>query len=79
MSDDLKNFGLNYLKTKADLQFSLSKALNTILQKFRGRDQITVSEVHQTLRDLGVDDYSPADFQFIEERLKRYGVLVVPG
>lgn len=66
------------LKAKADLSYDFNVAVNTILRKFPGRNTINVSEVHQTLRDLGIVDYAPADFAYIEETLKRFGVLVQP-
>lgn len=66
-------------ETKADLTFDFNVAINTILNKFPGRNTIYVTEVHDTLRGMGVTDYSPSDFSYIEEFLKRFGVLVVPN
>ena len=79
MSDELKNEGLDYLDKKADLTFSFATALNAIIRKFQNRPQIYVSEVHQALKDLGVSDYDPASFKYIEDELKtKYHILVVP-
>ena len=60
------------------LSFDFNTAINQILQKYPGRDVLYVSEIHQGLRDLGIVDYDVADFAFIEQTLKRFGVLVQP-
>lgn len=66
------------LKAQADLSYDLNVACNAILKRFPGKTSLTVSEVHQTLRDLGIVDYKPEDFAYIEATLKRFGVLVQP-
>lgn len=60
------------------LSFDEAAAVNAIVRKFPGRDVLYVSEVHQTLRDLGIVDYEPSDFSYIEATLKRFGILVKP-
>lgn len=66
------------LKAQADLSYDMNSACNMILKRFPGKTKLTVSEVHQTLRDLGIVDYEPSDFAFIESTLKRFGVLIEP-
>lgn len=66
------------VKAEADLSYDFNTAVNTILRRFPGKYKLTVSDVHQTLRDMGIIDYKPADFAYIEETLKRFGVLVEP-
>lgn len=66
------------IKAQADLSYDMNAACNSIMQRFPGKTSLTVSEVHQTLRDLGIVDYDPADFSFIETTLKRFGILVQP-
>ena len=75
----MSEFVTHSIKKEADLQFDFNKALNYIIRKFPGRDTVTVNEVHQSLRDLGIIDFKPDDFIYIEDKLKRYGLLVVPG
>lgn len=66
------------MKAQAELSYDLNTATNAILKRFPGRPTLTVSEVHQTLRDLGIVDYATEDFAYIEAVLKRFGVLVQP-
>lgn len=66
------------IKAQAELSYDLNAAVNLILSKFPGKDTLTVSEVHQTLRDLGIVDYAVEDMSYIEATLKRFGVLVQP-
>lgn len=66
------------IRAEADLAFDFNTAVNTIMRQFPGKTTLNVSDVHQTLRDMGIVDYKGADFQYIEEALKRFGVLVQP-
>lgn len=66
------------IKALADLHYDFNTAVNAILRKFPGQATLKVSEVHDTLRELGIVDYAAADFAYIEETMKRFGVLIVP-
>jgi hypothetical protein len=66
------------IKAEAALSYDFNTAINAISEKFRGEIRVSVSDVYQTLRDLGIVDYSGADFKYIEEILKGFGLLVVP-
>lgn len=74
----VQNLADHSLKAHAELQYDMNAAVNAILRKFPGKNPLTVSEVHQTLRDLGIIDYDAGDFSYIESTLKRFGVLVKP-
>jgi hypothetical protein len=66
------------LKAEADLSYDFNTAINAILQKFPGQWKVSVSDVHETLRGLGIVDYDGSDFKYIEATLKGFGMLVVP-
>lgn len=64
------------LRAQAELSYDMNAACNSIMLRFPGKTSLTVSEVHQTLRDLGIVDYDPADMGYIEAVLKKFGVLI---
>lgn len=66
------------IKSRAELTYDMNAAVNSVVQHFPGRDIIYVTEIHELLRQLGIVDYTAADFAYIQETLKRLGILVEP-